>query len=512
MRDHATALALAAASIALVCLLFAAVDRLGLNQSANTRYRFHAIPVAVSTLFHHYPHDYTAARNLALRFHDPGRNLDDQIGEATQPDADLGGGTYFWVADDRGLADFVLGAFWLFGPGIKSLADFWFLVLSFSLLLYLIGFWRTPAALVLPPFVLLGWVAILSVAPERLPFPNAQGYWGEEIALCESRLFDGLALVALLHLAILAGTSSSTSRLAWATAVPQAALLIFLYHARSSLGWQYLALASLASVRVGWWVLNRYCAENIPGVELVARPLFVLALLAASLVGIKQYQRAIYHPQYAKEHGQRTVWHNALMGLAFHPALRDELPIQHCDDRDAVDLVLARMAARDPSLDRNIWNWQAALNSLGNHNEFDWNRYETVARDIYFESWRTYPLSMAECHLYSKPRDLVRQAQIMGKRLVSGVGHGAMPEFLAAFGLTLVAVTGAGVRLGRDPEARIQLRSLSGILAGLIPFSLIPGIAFYPALTTVACFYLLSGALLGVLLVRGAARLRLQRG
>jgi hypothetical protein len=305
---------------------------------------------------------------------------------------------------------------------------------------------------------------------------------------------------------MLVGVSPRMGRSAWVTAIPQGALLVFLYHARSSLGWQYLALASLASARVGWWVLNRFRAAVRPGAELLAPPLFVLALLAASLIGLKQYQRVVYHPQYAKEHGQRTLWHNALMGLAFHPVLRDELPIPHCDDRDAVDLVLARMEARDPSLDRNVWNWQAALNSLGNHNRFDWNRYESVARQVYVESWRDHPLAMAECHLYSKPCDTLRQARIIGCRLARGLWHGAMPEFLAAIGLILVVLVGAGRAVKRDPDAAIQLRSLTRVLAFLIPFSLIPGVAFYPALATVACLYLLSTAFLGVLIVRVGLR------
>ena len=111
----------------------------------STRYRFHAIPVAVSTLYHNRPHDYTAHRSLAMSFHDAGRDIDDQIREAIRPESSIGGGTYYWVADDRGLADFVVGAFWLFGPQVTSLSNFWFLLLSLSLACYAVGYWRTPS-------------------------------------------------------------------------------------------------------------------------------------------------------------------------------------------------------------------------------------------------------------------------------------------------------------------------------------------------------------------------------
>ena len=319
-------------------------------------------------------------------------------------------------------------------------------------------------------------------------------------------MFDALALVSVLHLAILAGSGQTVSRLAWATAIPQSVMLVFLYHARSSLGWQFVALFWLVGVRVGWWMLNRIRCEDRPSAALLARPLFVGGVLALLLVGLKLYQRAVYHPHYAKVYGQRTFWHNALMGLAYHPVLRDELPMTHCDDRDAVDLVLARMEAREPGLDKNVWNWQAALNSLGNHNRFDWNRYETFAKGIYFESWRNRPLQMAECYAYYKPRDILCQARIIGDRLARGSMRGAMPEFLAGCVLTITALAYLIAQARRDPGVRVWLRSLTRVVAVVIPFSLIPGIAFYPALTTVACFYLLSGTIAGLLLVRATAQ------
>jgi hypothetical protein len=496
------ALLLTGAAAALVCMLFATERRLGLNQTVSNRYRFHAIPVAVSTLYHHRPHDYTALRGLAMRFQDPGRTVDEHIAQAIRPDADPGGGTYFWVADDRGLADFVIAAFRLFGPRAASLSDFWFLLLSVSLALYAVGHWRTPAALAVLPLLMFGWVVVALAAPYRLPFPNPDGYWGEAIALHESRMFDGLALVAVLHFAFLAGTDGRVGRRDWAGAVPQAVLLVFLYHARSSLGWQYLALFALVVARVVWWGVLRLRAADRPPAAILGRPLFVAGLLAASLVGLRQYQKATYHPDYFREYGQRTFWHNALMGLAYHPTLRRELPVRYCDDRDAVDLVLARMERDDPDLDRSRWNRQAALNSLGNHNGFDWDRYESTARRIYFDLWRDRPAAMAACYAYHKPREVARQARLIGARLVRGASRGEVPELLAALCVIAPALAVVVVAARRDPDLRSGLRSLSRVVAVVLPFSLIPGVAFYPALTTVLCFYLLSTALAGLLAAR----------
>jgi hypothetical protein len=504
VRSNALPLALSGVAAALVVLLFATDRRLGLHQFASTRYRFHAIPVAVSTVYHGRTHDYTAFRNLAMRFQDADKRLDDQIRQAVHPDYDIGGGTYFWVADDRGLADFVIGAFRLFGPKTRSLSKFYFVLLGLALALYAVGYWRTPAALTLPVLVLLGWLAIAQVMLHRVPFPNGQGYWGEEIALYESRMFDVLALVSVLHLAVLAGVGPRVSRLAWLTAVPQAALLIFLYHARSSIGWQYLALFALAAARVAWWVVSRLRSAESPP-SLLARPLFVSALLVLSVVGLKQYQQARHHRDYVAEYGRRTFWHNALMGLAYHPGLRDELPMKLCDDRDAVDLVLKRMGEKNPDLDRNVWNWQAALNSLGNHNQFDWNGYEAAAREIYVSLWSDRPDRMAACYAYYKPADVARQVAVLGGRLGKNVVTGRAWEFVAGVALSLAALAGVVRAARRDEQFRAWLRSLSRVVLLVLPFSLIPGIAFYPALTTVACFYLLGATLAGLLVVRFVA-------
>jgi hypothetical protein len=316
-------------------------------------------------------------------------------------------------------------------------------------------------------------------------------------------MFDALALASVLHLAVLAG-GPRAGRLAWVTAIPQAALLVFLYHARSSLGWQYLALFALTAARVGWWAVARLRSAG-PADFTPARPLFVAVLLVLSLAGLKQYQRATYHPDYLAEHGRRTFWHNALMGLAYQPDLRDRLPMRYCDDRDAADLVLGRMAERDPDLDRGTWNARAALNSLGNHNPFDWDSYEAAARDLYLELWRDDPARMAACYAYHKPAAIAGQAALLGRQLGADVANGQAAEFLAGLILALAALAVVTAVARRDGEFRAWSRSLMVVVAFVLPFSLIPGVAFYPALPTVACFYVLAGVLLGLVVVSAAA-------
>jgi len=388
LRANAVQVYLLWSAVGLIALLYCADSRLGLYRSPSNRLRYHAIPVAVSRLYYHWPNDYTASRNLAMQFHNQRRGMVDVLRESLHPPYPIGTGVYFWVADDRGLADYVVGAFSLFGPRLSSLSKFYCLVLATIVLIFFGGYWRRPGVLLLPVALLAGWLLLVEVM--RLPTGVSYRSWAwgtelclgvEDCALYESRMFDVLSLVAAMHLMMLIVLPAP--RTAWLSSLPQAALLLFLYHCRSSIGWQYLALAAAIGVRVAWWANGRIrAAKPPPWGELVA-PAFVAVLLATSIVGLRAYQKVFYHPEYFAERGSRTFWHNALMGLAYHPTLQDELPMTMCDDKNAINLVLARMFQKDPTLDPNVWNWAAALNSLGSHNEFDWVRYEANARELY---------------------------------------------------------------------------------------------------------------------------------
>ena len=80
-----------------------------------------------------------------------------------------------------------------------------------------------------------------------------------------------------------------------------------------------------------------------------------------------------------------------------------------------------------------------------------------------------------------------------------------MLEFLLGLALVVPAFAGLVVAARRDPEIRVWLRSLTRVVALAIPFSLIPGIAFYPAITTVSCFYFLTATLCALASIRAIA-------
>lgn len=501
LRRNALPLALAGAAFLLLALLFRTDREQELYKSLGNRYRFHAIPVALAQIYHHTPHDYTSFTCIAHRFQNTERDIQELIDEAIAQPLPENPTTYYWVADDRGLGDYVYVAFRLYGPRVKSLTKLFFLALGVSLGLFVVGYWRKPAALLLPVAVLFGILALAQVLKLRAEIPFSGTIWQEEIALYESRMFDMLALMACFHLALLA-VAPRVPRAAWFTALPQAALLLLLYHARSSLGWQYLALFMVIGGRLAGWGWQRWRAAEKPGWSSVARPMIVAAALIASLVGLAQYKRATYNPAYFAERGTRTFWHNALMGFVYHPELRESFDTTSVSDYHTVVFILRQMrATNDPRLDPT-WEPVNIMNSLGCHCRFDWNTYDQVAKEQYFRFWREHPRQAAECYAYYKPVEVEMLGAKMLQLLVREVGTYRARNLLPGLAVCLLALGIAFAAGRRSPEVRGGTRTAFRLGLVMILFAAIPGVAFYPAITTLSCFYVGLPAVAGLGLLR----------
>jgi hypothetical protein len=494
LRRHWFAILLVVWAWVLFGLLVLADVRLGLYRQVSARTRAHAIPVALSQLYHGHPHDYTARLGVALAFRGP-EPLDELLKVYSKPTAPTDGGTYYWTADDRGLGDFVNLAFRVYGPKPRSLARFWFLLLAASLALFQLAYRREPGALLAPGLVMFGLLAYAHACPHVGDIELGDGTrWQEAFGLHESRTFEAVAVLAWLHLALLAYRGGD--RAAWLAALPQVVLLLFLYHARSSLGWMYLALFVLAGVRI---IADR---------TRLTAPFVVAGLLAVSLVALHQYRRAVYHPAYFQDRGSRAFWHNALMGFSYHPHLRESLATG-IDDTKAIELVLRELReTEDPRLTPD-WTLERIGCATGGVIQFDWTAYEAAARDVYFGVWRRDPARALACYAYHKPRDLASHtgqvARLLGEDVFAGRAN------LLAIGLGLVAgvlVVGR-LRFCHDGDSREQLRGMLAPAAVLLAFSTVPAMAFYAALPTLAGFFVASPLVLGVLGVRpGTSRSR----
>lgn len=449
------------------------------------RMRFHAIPVAMSQLYHGWRHDYTGSWQVAMPFQGSPLGTQELIFKAVTQAVPANDQVYFWTADDRGLSDFVYGAFTVFGPSVPSLFYFWFLLLGASLCAGLFAYRRDPLGLATIACTMIA----IGIA---MPLYMRAGPEGVPVHLTESRMFDVLGAIALVHVLL---SILRPARIAlWSHAgalLIQIGLLAFLLHTRSTLIWMVLVIL-LVSLTV---TLKRWIDGAPAGAWL--RSLSPAALMLAAWVGVLGYQAAAFNPEYRSGIGPRTVWHNVLMGFFVSPTFADTLVLPGLFDRLAVDAVLRDMKERnDPRLGPG-WDETNILNSLGGHSRFDWATYEAVSRSLVLRSLAGAPGATLKLALWDKPKALLASLNCSFLRLSPscdphmGIRDHLRPTkasgLISAFWLALAALVGVGLaqatramgEQGALRAATLLPLAAAAILALLM--SLLLSYLFYPA-------------------------------
>ena len=289
--------------------------------------------------------------------------------------------------------------------------------------------------------------------------------------------------------ALLAASRAGATRAAWLTAAPQAAVMLLLYHARSTIGWEYLALFAV----VGGVVASRLVARVFGGQPIprsVARAVVVGIAVVISVVGLGAYKRAMYHPAYFSDRGARTFWHNALIGFTYHPALRDRYRLAF-DDEPVLHWVIREGRERGDPRVHPDWSTQTFIrSSLGEPTAFDWSAYEGVARDVYFRTWREHQDEVVACYMVYKPQEAVEQVcQVV--RLTAAQKQPGKWGFLGS-GLivSVIAIGALAGRRGAWAENRPEFRATCLLSGTFLVFSVIPCIAFYASLASMSGVYL----------------------
>lgn len=463
-------------------LIFAHGRELSLDAPVSNRLRFHAIPVAASVLYHGRSHDYTAFQSLARKFQSPDADIDELIEWAPTAPLPEGDGTYYWAADDRGMADYVMGAFVLFGPHRSSLYFLYFVVLGVACTLMLIGFWRDPGMTGLLLYVLAAFYGSLNV----MALASHSDAFGEPVALFEPRLMELLSLVPALHLGFAGWRRSPWTKWELAALAGQAAIFVFCYHARSSVAWQGVFVVGMSAAAIGVYGVRTWSDVLTRG-DVFVRGVPV-ALLLVGVLALNLYKREAYHPRYFEDMGSRTVWHNALMGLSSSKPLAATYELS-LSDASVVDAVLRDMRRRGDRRLSGEWTTGNILNSLGGWREFDWFDYEDAARSLYLSLWRNHPALMLRCYLVDQPRAAL--AVVWNGHWFNPVSP--VPLLIMAPGLLFLT---RGPRFGH----------LVGGMAVLAVLGLMPGLLFYPATFTMMGTLLSTGVLVYLLLAQSARR------
>lgn len=474
-----------------VGLIFLRGLRLDLVSNVTDRLRFHAIPIAISVLYHNHPHDYTGIREVSIPFQAPGKlqkSIDNAVEQKVKSQ-----NNYFWVADDKGFEDFVIGAFVLFGPKLTSLYFFWFVCLALSTGVFVASYKKNVFSLCLLTLLLAGVHAAVSVLPlaDEANFLGGQPFSSlSGVSVYEPRFLDVLAFIPLLHIILFAFKKQWPPTKAQLFAlVYQLFFFFFLYHSRSSLGWQIAALVAVVALALTPAACRKFSRKKVNW-KRYSSALLVLGLLVASIISLNVYKRVTYHARYYNDMGVRTFWHNALMGLGVDAYLNAKYKLDY-SDLVVAQAVISYACNGTCEQDVDKLEGQQLLNSLGGHGEQDWFAYENCAKKFYFHIWRTDTLKMIRLYLLVKPK--VAMASIAhslqdskvpladASRARLDIGFYPLSGYTLAIGLLACLVAYRPLYRNRKPCA-----VLFGVL---FCASLIPALAFYASILTMGGVY-----------------------
>lgn len=464
--------------------------RIGLVSSVTDRVKFHAIPVAISVVYHNHPHDYTALREIAMPFQ--GKDLQHTIAESLDKKINQRE-TYYWVADDRGFADFIIVAFKLFGPRLKSLYELWFICLTFSVGIFLICYSGRLWCLALLSMTLTGLYATISVLPlaDEANFLNIQSSGLlSTVSIYEPRFLDVLTMIPVMHICLFALKRTwPPNRLQVVGLAGQIAFFLFFYHARSSLGWQIVAIFGVSVFVI---ILNLFRKKqfNACRIKQILSPVLIMVLLSIGLATLTLYKKAFYHPRYHSDMGARTFWHNALMGLGVDPFFKNKYGLDFGDFVAARAVIKYACGGECPDSVSKL-EPQDLLNSLGGHGEKNWKAYEDCAQKLYFSIWKNHTFKMVRLYVLTKPKQslqIVFSTFRDSKQPISNVirdklNIGWHPFSGISFVCAFIALSIANVGFYRK---RWQILLLLTIL---LVASLIPSVSFYAVILTMGGFF-----------------------
>lgn len=449
-----------------------------LYYSEDARIRIHAIPIAISTLYQGHKHDYRGWRSTALPFQSPHLNRlkDKFINERIQFPVNKDEGHYNWVADDRGYADFVIGAFALFGPHMKSLYHFWFLIFLISITLFILSFKKHPWALAFAALLILG----VHSAAMLLKLIHV------ECPLFEPRYLDVLSLFPMFHLIFAAVfLKKEEIKKHLFLIIGQLIIFLFLYHARLSLSWQIVAIigASLSAC-----LIRRKLIHIIPAIS-------VVILLFGGLISLNIYKHLTYHKSYFQEMGVRTIWHNALMGLHIK-----EFPENAVCDFAIAKVVInyARNSNLYPTSIQKL-EPQQLLNTLGGYGTADWVAYENCAKKFYWTLVMQNKWSAFKLYLFQKPKKLLSDLHAPIESIYGKLER-MKKNKISSNPLHLIYLIPFAFILFLSADALYaQRKKLLGVLTVVFLSGMIPSIIFYTCIltrgglsaTAVVLFYLI---------------------
>jgi hypothetical protein len=350
--------------------------------------------------------------------------------------------------NELAFADYIDISFRLFGLHMSSLYYLYFSILGISCLLFLIEF-RVNSFLI---FVLHTYLAGIFLLQNYVVFVDGMS------TLANSRLFEALSLLPMIHIFALAWTRTPMTLARFWPVLVQGVFLAFLIDCRSTALWQMAAIIA-AGIGVGlktaWTNRTFRTVATLDGWN-GAWPAMVAA---AALGGHMALIDLTADARYKTEPKRHVVWHEVLLGiLGASPKLQKEyLGEVHgisFRDNDADTAVYRDLLTRNDTSSPVVVTINGRVSGLDP--DADSNEWERLQHNLVFEIIRKHPREILE-GLYIK---FMTQFY-----LFTDDGKMSFANFRTC---ALLAVIGALSWFGAAPRAPSTRALIGGVAAALV--------------------------------------------
>ncbi len=452
-----------------------------LDRNVTERTRYHAIPVALSQIHHQRSHDYTGWKVIAIPFQG-GEAIQEVIKRTNEKKTTNNSEPYYWLADDRGSSDLVNLSFRVFGETTRGLYNGYFCLFGISILVAGLGLRMSAGTLALLNMIVIAYGSFLPNINSAVgPTFNVSGY---RVHLSETRLFEIMGLIFFIQFIMGIALNLRLRLPEIASLLVQGMIFGFLYSCRSSIGWLVLCINTISVLLLTYLVIKTIFSKKPINYNVVRKGMWICCAVICLTIGVqffKGWHRLMENPIYLAKGGGRTFYHNALMGVTFHPLFSSKYNLTGPDDACVIDCVNENLKRGNHA----TFNRQTLLNALGGHCSADWRGYEQASRNFYIQLWQKHPLEMLEnysCKMLQAP---ILARKSMSLKILSSESdkkiktdtfwpNPVAAEWVLVLLFPLIILS----------NYNKKLLIVGAYLVGGFIFSLIPSIAFYSGILT----------------------------
>ena len=453
------------------------------------------------------------------------RTLDDNVLQKALKLSDVASeGIYTMEESDFGFQVFSRVAFTLFGYSVSSLLYLYYVILIFSVLLYLATFNKDNAAKVLLLVFLLSFTYITPLA-ERLGYNVGVIY--------SSRFMSLLAILPIIHICIFALKTKTKRFLSYFALTAQSIILASVYFIRSSMLWMFILLLFLIFLTISI-IIKEYLQVDSLSVKVSSlwdvfvksvRKTVPMFLVLCVFIIMKIIVTTTMSPIYQEKglSGQHIIWHSIFIGLAINPDIRkkytDKRPHENSQvqfemspysDNDAYDAAFKWLKENGKSeyeflninpnepVDlpfsrfRKLRDGDASVQLDGSAgemikgrefnwlNDMKWSEYEKVLYEVVKSVVITHPFQVFETTFIRKP---IRLLNLYIKYYLNG-WPGSLIYDMKFLVLAMITLTYCILSLRQSPADNFQ--SYLRVLLMIFLFSTILPLVVYPSSFTMA--------------------------